>query len=373
MEMLEGETLAELLTACAPLPFEQTVKIVSQIAQGLGSLHRAGITHRDLKPSNVFLQRGVGAKILDFGIARTEGSDETATATFMGTRRYASPEQAEDSSSAEPRSDLFSLGLITYECLLGASPYEGSSAGQIAELREKLPTPSTRGTVPPGFDDWFHRATHPDVDQRFEDAEQLTRALRQAFAENPGSRPPGKLAMAQVGDADTESVNDAPLVSESAPGSSSRRLRGGLVVAAIIALGLVFFIVFDGQTPPSRSQSTQTSRATDARATDARASDAQAADGVGSDAHSLGPPAARNLSKEESSAVVLAGPSDDTAVASKSLPLEKKSRSAAQSPSAAKKALNRPPQSAPEPDFSAKRTSGTEDASSQSDPFELRK
>jgi eukaryotic-like serine/threonine-protein kinase len=142
MEYLRGQTLGQLLQKENQIPIERTVNIISQICEGLHSAHTGvevwhedtrtnepvKVVHRDLKPENIFLVHttiGELVKILDFGIAKAFCNDITATNTglFMGTFKYAAPEQLEGSKSLDARADIYSLGMILYEMLSGTDPF----------------------------------------------------------------------------------------------------------------------------------------------------------------------------------------------------------------------------------------------------------
>ncbi len=138
MELLEGESLAERLDRCEVLPVAETALILAPVAEALRAAHAEGIVHRDLKPANIFLARDkdgcVTAKVLDFGIAKLlDGgeSDLTATGVAVGTPRYMAPEQAFGEGDIDHRADIWSLGVIVYQCLSGVRPVDGENARQL--------------------------------------------------------------------------------------------------------------------------------------------------------------------------------------------------------------------------------------------------
>ena len=188
MELLDGESLAQRLARVRCLSPADTAKVLTHIARALGKAHDLGIVHRDLKPDNVFLVKNDDeeiAKVLDFGIAKLthtslEAASQTQTGALLGTPYYMSPEQAEGAKTIGPRSDMWSMGVIAFECLLGERPFRGSSIGDLV-LRicaKPMPTPSAIGPVPHGFDAWFAKACARDPQQRFASARELAEAFR---------------------------------------------------------------------------------------------------------------------------------------------------------------------------------------------------
>lgn len=141
MELVEGTPLSRVLAERGTLSPEETLGLLGQAAVALHVAHRAGIVHRDLKPGNMIVTESGRLALVDFGIARSsEGQDLTAPGTVVGTADYISPEQARG-HAAEPRSDLYSLGMVAYECLTGRRPFRRDTvvATALAHLREPLP------------------------------------------------------------------------------------------------------------------------------------------------------------------------------------------------------------------------------------------
>jgi serine/threonine-protein kinase len=195
MELLDGENLAQRLRRIARLPPADTARIITHIGRAVGRAHEAGIVHRDLKPENVFLIRNEDeeiAKVLDFGVAKVsvgalghvgEEGTRTRTGSILGTPYYMSPEQAQGNKTVDARSDLWSLGVIAFECLTGKRPFYSDGLGDLVLqicIRE-IPVPSEVGSVPLGFDAWFARAVARDPDARFQSARELTDALREVL------------------------------------------------------------------------------------------------------------------------------------------------------------------------------------------------
>jgi len=122
MELLGGRTLRRVLDETGALPPEQAVTVAAAVCDGLEAAHAAGLVHRDITPANIVLNGGE-VKILDFGIARADGTRAaTATGTVLGTAAYLSPEQA-SGHAAGPQSDLYSLGCVLFEMLTGRPPF----------------------------------------------------------------------------------------------------------------------------------------------------------------------------------------------------------------------------------------------------------
>jgi eukaryotic-like serine/threonine-protein kinase len=149
MDLLEGETLRARLERDGRLPPAEVTTLARQLGAALGAAHALGVVHRDLKPDNVFLARdgdAVVVKIVDFGIAKLTAVDgpaaETAgltqTGMLVGTPHYMAPEQAFADGAIDARADLWALGVIVYECLTGARPFEGDNVGQVLRRLARL-------------------------------------------------------------------------------------------------------------------------------------------------------------------------------------------------------------------------------------------
>jgi serine/threonine-protein kinase len=146
MELVDGPSLAAVLTA-GPLGAAQTMDVVAQVASGLQTAHTAALVHRDIKPANLLLAADGQVKITDFGIAHVAGSvPVTSTGIVMGTPAYIAPERV-SGASATPAADLYSLGVVAYECLAGAPPFTGKPL-EVAVAHRDLPLPPFRHAVP---------------------------------------------------------------------------------------------------------------------------------------------------------------------------------------------------------------------------------
>lgn len=141
MQHVEGTSLWQLLRERGTLGIVEVMGLVAQVAAALDVAHRAGIVHRDLKPGNILITPEGRAVLVDFGIARTLDTEPlTLTGTIVGTADYISPEQSAG-GSATARSDLYSLGMVAYECLTGRKPFrrETQIATALAHLRDAVP------------------------------------------------------------------------------------------------------------------------------------------------------------------------------------------------------------------------------------------
>ncbi len=194
MEHLVGETLEDRLARSSPLPASQVLRIVTHIAKALQKAHDVGIVHRDIKPANVFIvdygDEEV-AKVVDFGVVKSRESEaqgvDTKTLTqagaLLGTPYYMSPEQIQDSCKVGPASDLWSLGIIAYECLVGRLPFDVDNFAMllIAVCRDSPPVPSSLASVPEGFDAWVERALQREPENRFGSAREMAGELCKAL------------------------------------------------------------------------------------------------------------------------------------------------------------------------------------------------
>lgn len=187
MEFIEGESLADRIRN-GPLPAQEVAQIILAILSALEAFHKQGIIHRDLKPANVVLS-SAGTKLLDFGIAKHVSlhlaGDTAATlpevtnpGTFLGTPRYASPEQFRG-QPLDTRSDLFSVGVIFYETLTGQPPFPGGSFGEIAHsvLQGSVPALSGSPAIS-AMGRIVHRALARDPGDRYATAEAMASELR---------------------------------------------------------------------------------------------------------------------------------------------------------------------------------------------------
>src|SRR2546427_7834974 len=144
MEYLDGRTLKELLVRNGPPPIPIAIDYARQILSALAFAHRNGIVHRDIKPHNIVVGGDGRLKVTDFGIARSGASQMTEVGSIVGTAQYLSPEQARG-APVDPRSDLYSLGIVLYEMLTGHVPFTGDTPVEIAMKHlSQIPEPPSK-------------------------------------------------------------------------------------------------------------------------------------------------------------------------------------------------------------------------------------
>lgn len=210
MERLEGGSLRDLLRA-GPLPPARAASLVAEVARAVHAAHEAGLVHRDLKPPNILFDRDGRPKVADFGLARILFAERlTQTGTILGTPHYLAPEQLEGGGKVDRRADVYALGVILHEALVGEPPYARF--------------------VPPGL---WERVAHGPVpsprEQRPDVPPALDAVCRRALAKAPSERPSTALELAQE------------LEAALAAGSHRRR-RAALVAGAFVVIGAGAFM-----------------------------------------------------------------------------------------------------------------------------------
>jgi eukaryotic-like serine/threonine-protein kinase len=238
MELLRGQSLHALLSQ-GPLPLRRAVPIAQQIAWALQATHARGIVHRDLKPENVFVMDKGGAdfvKVLDFGISKVRSAEAervrvTRTGQLVGTPLYMSPEQARGEADVDLRADVYAVGVLLYEMLTGAPPFEGRNYFQLLWKHGNEPPepPSRRAPaahIPDAVESVVLRALQKDPAARFASMGDLDQALAAAAPEHALSA--GRLP-------------SSPSYPEAAPGldpdpRGSRRGRRGPTVGRLAGL-----------------------------------------------------------------------------------------------------------------------------------------
>jgi serine/threonine-protein kinase len=239
LEFVEGETLKDLIRREGALDIPQAIAYAIEIARALGAAHERMIVHRDVKPQNVLIGEEGGAKITDFGIARTLTEEGlTVPGRVLGTTDYVSPEQALG-QPVTGQSDLYSLGVVLYEMLTGRVPFSGETPVAVAmsHVREQVPDVQLlRGEVSAATASVVDRAVAKDLDWRYPDADSMVADLEEVLA----------IEASRSGQA----TGEATSVLRTLPGRTRRRLPWRLrhparwaasiaLLAAIIAIAII--------------------------------------------------------------------------------------------------------------------------------------
>jgi serine/threonine protein kinase/formylglycine-generating enzyme required for sulfatase activity/dienelactone hydrolase len=197
MAFVEGESLREAIER-GPLAVPSAVDIARQLADALRAAHEGGVVHRDVKPANVMLGAGNVVKLVDFGVARLEGSTLTGPGATPGTTAYMSPEQVRG-EPVDHRADLWALGVVLYEMLTGRRPFPGET--DVATMQAIVTTTppamrAPRAGIPPGLEAVVARALTKDRQHRYQSAADMAEAMRRVAHEAPA--PSARLARRTV-------------------------------------------------------------------------------------------------------------------------------------------------------------------------------
>ncbi|MEJ1086777.1 Stk1 family PASTA domain-containing Ser/Thr kinase [Microbacterium sp. Mu-80] len=257
MEYLPGITLRELMREQKRLTIPQTITIMDAILSGLAAAHGAGIVHRDVKPENVLLAEDGRIKIGDFGLARATTANTATGAQLLGTIAYLAPELV-TRGTADARSDIYALGIMLYEMLVGEQPYQGEQPMQIAfqHATEQVPRPSVRNPgVPEQLDELVLWATEKSPDERPLDAGAMLERLRAierelgvtpvVTAPSPSAREHDSGAVTKIlpGVATVDHSEDAAVGVDNAARlrrrTTRRRARGTLLLSLVLLLAVV--------------------------------------------------------------------------------------------------------------------------------------
>ncbi len=238
MKLVEGGTLADRI-AQGPLPVGEVAAILTQVAGALDYAHARGVIHRDIKPQNILFDRGGDAYLSDFGVAQHDLRVGTGGNSFIGTAAYASPEQCrgEELTSA---SDLYALGVVTFEMLTGTLPFQGLTALALMHQHLHQPPPdpcSLRPELPPATGEVVQRVLAKRPSARYRSAASFSGALTRALYSSPAPAPllpPKSVPSAPL--ADTTPARPTPLLPDPSPAANMRRHRRKLVLSAAFAL-----------------------------------------------------------------------------------------------------------------------------------------
>ncbi|HET7791097.1 MAG TPA: protein kinase [Gemmatimonadales bacterium] len=179
MKFLRGKPLSAVLAARGPLPPVEIRRVLIEVGRALAYAHRSGIVHRDIKPDNIMFDEHGQAVVTDFGIAKAAtGGKLTGTGMAIGTPHYMSPEQAR-AQALDGRSDIYSLGVVAYQCLVGSVPFDGEDSFSIGykHIMEELPTPPLESVEKRDLFEIVKKMMAKLPDERFQNADDLVQVL----------------------------------------------------------------------------------------------------------------------------------------------------------------------------------------------------
>lgn len=265
MEYVPGQTLEKLLLSREghKLPAEQALQLALEVAEALDCAHGQGVVHRDIKPANILLTKEGRAKIADFGVAKLNLANATASGRVFGTPAFMSPEQLND-EEIDGRSDLFSLGVILYTALTGYKPFQGNSMMTVAfKVVNRDPVPATvlDTELPPGLDYIISRAIAKDRSQRYQRGMEIVFDIQELRA----GREPWSKAKEQNSGGPFQNSNDKTAgmrpINISAARQSSRKnllehrsvthlleqMLGKYFLSTLLLIAVLFFALRMGQ------------------------------------------------------------------------------------------------------------------------------
>jgi eukaryotic-like serine/threonine-protein kinase len=258
MELVEGPSLRDVLLRREPLDAVVVGALGEQVARALAAAHAQGLVHRDIKPGNILIATDGTVKVTDFGIAKAlSGSDATLTnpGTVMGTAAYVAPEQLEG-VDIDARADVYALGVVLYEALVGRPAFSGDTPAATAAMRltyELLPPRRARSDVPEELDEIVTRATRRDRTVRYADGAALADALTPLLASRPSLLTARLLpGAAAVNLTPLDEPLDAATGAFARPGDV-RRMLGSAVSGAALTAAVLLAVLFTRDVTPEVS------------------------------------------------------------------------------------------------------------------------
>jgi serine/threonine-protein kinase len=257
MELLEGDTLSEILTRVGYMEPEPAIQLLIPAMRGVAAAHAHGVVHRDLKPDNIFICRSADgqpreAKVLDFGVSKLtdEPGDQVRITVLghpVGTPAYMAPEQVRGNMPVDARSDVYALGVVLYQMLAGRRPFPGQVySALMVEIATTDPPQLTslQPSVPPELGAIVHKAMAREIEQRFPDVSSFIQALEELIRIDV-SHAPTRIANAVSG-----RILLTPLPPAAATGESSQGVKETLKAAprpwqrvGLVATGVVAFVL----------------------------------------------------------------------------------------------------------------------------------
>ena len=307
MELIEGRTLREVLDEVGSLSFVNALQVGTEVARALEVAHRAGIVHRDIKPANIMITSHGRVKVTDFGIAKAAtDANLTATGNLLGTAKYMAPEQLEGSST-DPRSDVYSLGVLLYESLAGSAPFKSSTEAATALARlhhDAAPLSQLRPDVSASLEQIISIAMARRPANRFQNAELLAEALDSVDLREapgvPGHAPSQSAQPHNAGHVAATSRAAPPMIQtgtgghqpnsgQAAPNPDrATRPRASLITVLVMVLAGLAGLYFGGQWLLDRDSGAANTQATPIIVS-AKSFDPQSADAIKSENEQLAP------------------------------------------------------------------------------------
>lgn len=247
MELIEGVTLMQYMKKKGALGWKEALHFAVQISKALEHAHEKGIVHRDIKPQNIMILKDGTIKVADFGIAALESAQEKKSDQTVGSVHYIAPEQARG-EQPDPRSDIYSLGVVMYEMLTGKMPYDGDTAEQVAMKHitgHPVPPQELNPEIPEELAAITLKAMNSDINARYQSASELLRDLedfrKQQDAANLGSGSDEDLEILDVITPDVHPIGKSGELSKEKYARRRRRSRKVSILSG--ACGVLVFLI----------------------------------------------------------------------------------------------------------------------------------